>query len=66
MGVLCFNASCAKRNLPIYHTKKNYKQFKHKENGKWHQFNDAFVSECKPEEIINGGDPYLLLYEKID
>ena len=39
---------------------------KQKENGKWYQFNDAFVSECKPEEIINGGDPYLLLYEKID
>ena len=39
---------------------------RHKENGKWYQFNDAFVSEFKPEEIINGGDPYLLLYEKID
>ena len=39
---------------------------KQKENGKWYQFNDAFVSECKQEEIINGGDPYLLLYEKID
>jgi len=39
---------------------------RHKENGKWYQFNDAFVSECRQEEIINGGDPYLLLYEKID
>ena len=39
---------------------------RNKQNGKWFQFNDSFVTQCKPEEINNGGNPYLLLYEKLD
>ena len=40
---------------------------RNKQNEKWYQFNDLFVTQCKPEEIINnGGNPYLLLYEKLD
>ena len=39
---------------------------KHKENLKWYKFNDSIVSESRKEEIIYFGDPYLLLYEKIE
>ena len=39
---------------------------RNKQDGKWYQFNDSFVTQCKLEEINNGGNPYLLLYEKLD
>ena len=39
---------------------------RNKQNGKWYQFNDSFVTQCKLEEINNGGNPYLLLYEILD
>ena len=32
---------------------------------KWYKFNDSIVSPCSKEEIKYGGNPYLLLYEKI-
>ena len=39
---------------------------RNKQNSKWYKFNDAMVSECGVEEIKRSGNPYLLLYEKID
>ena len=39
---------------------------RNKENSKWYQFNDSLVTECRREDIINGGNPYLLLYERIE
>ena len=39
---------------------------KNKENNKWFKFNDSFVSQCSRDEISNGGNPYLLLYEKLN
>ena len=39
---------------------------RNKNNSKWFKFNDSLVSECGTKEISNGGDPYLLLYEKIE
>ena len=39
---------------------------RNKQNSKWYKFNDAMVSECGTEEIKRSGNPYLLLYEKIE
>ena len=39
---------------------------RNKQNSKWYKFNDAMVSECGIEEIKRSGNPYLLLYEKIE
>ena len=39
---------------------------KNKKTGKWYNFNDSIVSICNSiSEIINYGNPYLLLYEQI-
>ena len=38
---------------------------KNKQDNKWYQFNDSFVSETNIESIKYGGTPYLLLYERI-
>ena len=39
---------------------------KNKKTGKWYIFNDSIVSICNSiSEIINYGNPYLLLYEQI-
>ena len=35
-------------------------------NSKWYQFNDSIISECDANQIRYGGNPYLLLYERID
>ena len=37
---------------------------RHKETGKWYNFNDSYCNECNINEIYNGS-PYLLLYEQI-
>ena len=37
---------------------------RHRENGKWYNFNDSSCSECNENDIY-GGSPYLLLYERI-
>ena len=39
---------------------------RNKENSRWYQFNDSLVTECRREDIANGGNPYLLLYERIE
>ena len=40
---------------------------KNKKTGKWYNFNDSIVSMCNSIfEIINYGNPYLLLYEQIE
>ena len=39
---------------------------RNKQNSKWYKFNDAMVSECGIEEFKRSGNPYLLLYEKIE
>ena len=40
---------------------------KNKNNNKWYQFNDSFVSDTNFNYIkCTGGTPYLLLYERID
>ena len=36
-----------------------------KKNKTWYKFNDSMVSTCTKEEIKYGGNPYLLLYERI-
>ena len=37
---------------------------KHRESGKWYNFNDSYCGECNQSDIYRGS-PYLLLYEKI-
>ena len=37
---------------------------RHKQTGRWYNFNDSFCRECSKNEIYKGS-PYLLLYEKI-
>ena len=36
---------------------------KHRETGEWYNFNDLSCEKCNQSDI-NGGNPYLLLYEK--
>jgi ubiquitin C-terminal hydrolase len=38
---------------------------RNKKNKTWYKFNDSMVSTCTKEEIKYGGNPYLLLYERI-
>ena len=38
---------------------------KHLKESRWYKFNDSLVSQCSKEEIKYGGNPYLLLYERI-
>ena len=38
---------------------------RNKINKTWYKFNDSMVSTCTKEEIKYGGNPYLLLYERI-